>query len=179
MRVIFAALVAIAALVLGGGPTRAVSGAATLSRTVSTALLVDCSSITSTGREYARLHGITLCGADRTPASEPLRTETVGGEECGNATLTMVSRGGGVASMTWRVQSFTGPVVDLDLDVSAAGRSESVVRGFADSSASLHRRGATAAFLGVGRASATISGTVQTFLATCRIAPAGVRIHVR
>lgn len=178
-RVVAVALVTVAALVFGGAPARATPEGDPLDGTVSTPLLVDCSSITAKGREYARLHGITLCDADSTPASEPLRTEAVGGEECGNATLVMISRGGGVATLAWRVNSFTGPVVDLELDISASGRSDAVVRRFVDRTASLHPRGATAALLGVGRASATVSGTVETFLATCRIAPAGVRIHAR
>ena len=42
-----------------------------------------------------------------------------------------------------------------------------------------HAAGGTVAFLGVGRATATMSGTVETFAATCRIAPASVRVHLR
>lgn len=178
-RVTAVTLVTVIALLIGSAPAHAEVRADPLTATVSTPLLVDCSSITTKGREYARLHGITLCGVDSTAASDPLPTEAIGGEECGTVTLVMTSRGGGVASLAWRVQSFTGPVVDVELDVAASGRSDATVRRFVDREASLHPRGSAAVFLGVGRASATVSGTVQTFLATCRIAPAGVRTLVR
>ncbi len=172
-------LVVLSALLSGPKPALADTRADPLDATVSTPALADCSSITATGREYARLHGIALCGADSAPASAPLRTEQVGGEECGSATLVMTSRGGGVATVEWRVESTTGPVLGVELDVSTAGRSGDTMRRFVDDAASQRVRRSTVAFLGVGRAVATVSGTVTTFLATCRIAPASVRIHVR
>lgn len=162
-----------------GTPVRSATGADPLDDTASTPMLADCSSITANGREYARLHAISLCGADTTPASEPLRTEQVGGEECGSISLVMTSRGGGVAAVEWRVESVTGPVLGVELDVSYSGRAGGVMRRFIDHAASQRARQSAVAFLGVGRAAATVSGTVETFLATCRIAPASVRIHVR
>ncbi len=164
---------------LAAATTRVGIGADPLDDAASTPMLADCSSITATGREYARLHDVSLCGADTTPTSEPLRTEQVGGEECGSISLVMTSRGGGVAAVEWRVESVTGPVLGVELDVSYSGRAGGVMRRFIDRSASQRARESTVAFLGVGRAAATVSGTVETFLATCRIAPASVRIHVR
>jgi len=173
------AAVRTAPLAAVGTPIRTATGADPLDDTASTPMLADCSSITATGREYARLHAISLCGADTTPASEPLRTEQVGGEECGSISLVMTSRGGGVAAVEWRVESVTGPVLGVELDVSYSGRAGGVMRRFIDHAASQRARQSAVAFLGVGRAAATVSGTVETFLATCRIAPASVRIHVR
>lgn len=179
VRAVTTSLLVVAALLVGPAPARAEPRADPLDESVSTPILADCSSITPTGRAYARLHGIALCGADTTPASEPLRVEAVGGEECGSATLVMTSRGGGVATVEWRVESATGPVLGVELDVSTSGRVGGTMHRFVDRSASQRVRQSALAFLGVGRAAATVSGTVTTFLATCRIAPASVRIHVR
>ena len=150
-----------------------------LSDALTAPLLADCSSITDNGRGYARLHGVDLCGADTTPPSEPLRTEAVGGEECGSATLTMTSRGGGLAAIDWRVSSETGPIVAVELDLAFASHAGGEMRHFSDRSPSVHAHDGTVAFLGAGRATATLSGSVETFTATCRIVPASVRILVR
>ncbi len=61
------AAVRTAPLAAGGTPVRTATGADPLDDTASTPMLADCSSITATGREYARLHAISLCGADTTP----------------------------------------------------------------------------------------------------------------
>ena len=179
VRAVTTSILVAAALLIGPAPAQADPRADPLDDTVSTPILADCSSITATGREYARLHGIALCGADTTPASEALRTERVGGEECGAATLVMTSRGGGVVTVEWRVESTTGPVLGIELDVRTAGRSGDTMHRFVDRAASQRARSSLVAFLGAGRAAATVSGTVTTFLSTCRIAPASVRIHVR
>lgn len=179
VRAVTTSLAVVAALLVGPAPARADIRADPLDETVSTPALADCSSITATGREYARLHGIALCGADTTPASQLLRTEQVGGEECGTTTLVMTSRGGGVVTVEWRVESITGPVLGVELDVTTAGRTGDSVHRFVDHAATQRARRSLVALLGVGRAAATVSGTVTTFLATCRIAPASVRIHVR
>lgn len=172
--------VGVAAALLTPG-TRATAGirADPLSDALTAPLLAECSSITENGRGYARLHGISLCGADTTPASQPLRTELVGGEECGSTTLTMTSRGGGLAAIDWRVISDTGPIVAVELDLSFASHAGGEMRHVSDRSPTVHAHDGTVAFLGVGRATATLSGTVETFTATCRIVPASVRILVR
>jgi hypothetical protein len=150
-----------------------------LSESVSSPLLADCSSITGNGRGYARLHDIALCGADTIALDEPLRVEAVGGEECGSATLTLTSRGGGLATVSWRVASTSGPILDVELDASFSGRAGGAMRRFSVREPSLHATGSSIALLGSGRATATMSGTVETFTATCRIAPASVRVHLR
>lgn len=150
-----------------------------LSESVSSPLLADCSSITANGRGYARLHDIALCGADTIPPGQPLRVEAVGGEECGSATLTLTSRGGGLATVAWRVASTSGPILDVELDAWLAGRAGGSMRRFSVREPSLHATGSSVALLGTGAATATLSGTVETFTATCRIAPASVRLHLR
>lgn len=150
-----------------------------LSETTQTPMLADCSSITDRAREYARLHAIGLCGADTTAPDLPLRTENVGGEECGAVTLTMTSRGGGLATIGWRVSSEVGPVLDVELDVAFSGRAGGQMRRFAEREPVLGATGSAVAFLGSGRAAATVSGTVETFTARCRIAPSSVRVHLR
>lgn len=150
-----------------------------LSESVSAPLLADCSSVTANGRGYARLHGIELCGADTTPSDQPLRVEAVGGEECGSASLTVTGRGGGLATVSWRVASTSGPIVDVELDASFAGRAGGAVQRFSVREPTLHAAGRSVVLLGVGGATATMSGTVETFTATCRIAPVSVRVHVR
>lgn len=162
-----------------GAPATGTVRADPLSDALTAPLLADCSSITDNGRGYARIHGIDLCGADSTPSSEPLRTEVVGGEECGSTTLAMTSRGGGLAAIDWRVSSETGPIVAVELDLAFATPAGGEMRHFSDRSPRVHARDGTVAFLGVGRATATLSGTVETFTATCRIVPASVRILVR
>ncbi|WP_150958905.1 hypothetical protein [Microbacterium testaceum] len=174
-----AAATGVAPAPVAGAPTAEVVRADPLSDELAAPLLADCSSITENGRGYARIHGIDLCGADTTPLSQPLRTEAVGGEECGSATLTMTSRGGGLAAIDWRVSSESGPIVAVELDLSFASHSGGEMRHVSDRSPSVHARGGTVAFLGVGRATATLSGSVETFTATCRIVPASVRILVR
>ncbi|MDQ1084506.1 MULTISPECIES: hypothetical protein [Microbacterium] len=149
------------------------------SQSATTPLFADCSSVTPNGRDYARLHRIGLCGADTTPSDEKLWVESVGGEECGSATLTVTSRGGGLASLAWRVASTSGPVVDVHLEASFAGRAGDGTRRFTVSEPTLHAAGSSIAFLGAGRAAATLSGTVQTFTATCRVAPASVYVRLR
>ncbi|MCM3502428.1 hypothetical protein M3667_11145 [Microbacterium sp. P26] len=146
---------------------------------VATALLADCSSIAGKGREYARIHSIDLCGADITPDDQPLRTEAVGGEECGSVTLTMESRGGGLAAIDWRATSTTGPIERIDIDVWYSSRNGGAMHRFSDATPTLHASGGAVELLDTGVAGATVSGTVQTFTATCRIAPSAVRIHVR
>lgn len=150
-----------------------------LSESVSSPLLADCSSVTTNGRGYARLHGIALCGADTIPPDQPLRVETVGGEECGSATISLTSRGGGLATVSWRVASTSGPILDVELDASFSGRAGGAMRRFAVREPTLHAAGSSIALLGSGRATATMSGTVETFTATCRIAPASVHVHLR
>jgi hypothetical protein len=162
-----------------GAPAIGTVRADPLSDAFTAPLLADCSRITDNGRGYARIHGIALCGADSTPLSEPLRTEVVGGEECGSTTLTMSSRGGGLAAIDWRVSSETGPIVAVELDLAFATPAGGEMRHFSDRSPRVHARGSAVAFLGAGRATATLSGTVETFTATCRIVPASVRILVR
>lgn len=181
VRTIAATLCALGVVVglLATGPT-APAGASPipLSESVSSPLLADCSSITGNGRGYARLHDIALCGADTIPPDEPLRVEAVGGEECGSATLTLTSRGGGLATVSWRVASTSGPILDVELDASSSGRTGGTTRRFSVREPSLHATGSSIAFLGSGQAMATLSGTVETFTATCRIAPASVRVHL-
>ncbi|MCJ1707055.1 hypothetical protein [Microbacterium sp. VKM Ac-2923] len=150
-----------------------------LSESVSSPLLADCSSVTTNGRGYARLHGIALCGADTIPPDQPLRVETVGGEECGSASISLTSRGGGLATVAWRVTSTSGPILDVELDASFSGRAGGAMRRFAVREPTLHAAGSSVALLGSGRATATMSGTVETFTATCRIAPASVHVHLR
>lgn len=180
-----AALVAVLATLLVpgadavGAPASGSVRADPLSDALAAPLLADCSSITDNGRGYARLHGVDLCGADTTPPSEPLRTEAVGGEECGSATLSMTSRGGGLAAIDWRVSSETGPIVAVELDLAFASHSGGEMRHFSDRSPSVHAHDETVALLGAGRATGTLSGSVETFTATCRIVPASVRILVR
>jgi hypothetical protein len=146
---------------------------------VSAPLLADCSSVTGNGRGYARLHGISLCGADTTPLDEPLRVEAVGGEECGSASLTVTGRGGGLATVAWRVASTSGPVVDVEVDTTLAGRAGGAMHRFSVREPTLHAAGSSVVLLGVGRATATMSGTVETFTATCRIAPVSIRLRLR
>ncbi|MFJ4038177.1 hypothetical protein ACIPVB_08815 [Microbacterium sp. NPDC090007] len=149
------------------------------SDTTSAALLADCSSVTPNGRAYARLNVIALCGADTIPADRPLRTENVGGEECGTVTLTLAARGGGLASIAWRTASDTGPIVGVALDISYVGRLGGAVQRYVQDRASLHATGRTVAYTGSGPVTATVSGTIETFTATCRVAPASVRIQAR
>ncbi len=168
-----------AGLIAAPAPASAVVRLDPPSDTASAPLLADCSSVTPNGRAYARLHAIPLCGADTTPEDRPLRTESVGGEECGTVTLTATGRGGGLVSISWRVASNTGPLIGVALDVSYAGRLGGAVRRYRQDEASLNATGRTLASIGAGRATATVSGTVQTFTATCRVAPASVRIQSR
>lgn len=187
IRTAVPALLVVAALAMAMPPAPPASGAPAtgsvradpLSDALTAPLLADCSSITDNGRGYARLHGIDLCGAATTPPAEPLRTEVVGGEECGSATLTMTSRGGGLAAIDWRVSSETGPIVAVEFDLAFASGSGGEMRHFSDRSPSVHAHDGTVAFLGAGRATATLSGSVETFTATCQIVPASVRILLR
>ncbi|MEV7828444.1 hypothetical protein [Microbacterium enclense] len=182
MRAIAAALggIGVVTASLGAGPAASAEiPHMPLSESISSPLLVDCSSMTVNGRGYAQLHGIALCGADTIPLDQPLRVEAVGGEECGTASLTVTSRGGGLATIAWRVASTSGPIVDVELDAAFSGRAGGTMRRFSVREPTPHAAGATVAFLGVGRATATMSGTVETFAATCRIAPASVRVHLR
>lgn len=178
-----AAAASVAALLLAGAlspvPASASNSLDPLSESTVTALLADCSSITDRAREYARLHAIGLCGADTTAPDRPLRTEDVGGEECGAVTLTMTSRGGGLAVIGWRVSSEVGPILDVELDVAFSGRAGGQMRRFAEREPVLGATGSAVAFLGSGRAAATVSGTVETFTARCRVAPSSVRVHLR
>lgn len=182
VRVIAATLVgaALLAAFVATGPASAAGGPRLpLSESVSSPMLVDCSTMTANGRGYAQLHGIALCGADTTPLDRPLRVEAVGGEECGAASLTVTSRGGGLATIAWRVASTSGPILDVELDATYAGRTGGATRRFSVREPTLHATGASVVYLGVGRAAATMSGTVETFTATCRIAPASLAVHLR
>ncbi|WP_133177944.1 hypothetical protein [Microbacterium testaceum] len=176
---VLGALALAAGLVAAPAPAGAVVRLDPPSDTASAPLLADCSSVTPNGRAYARLHAIPLCGADTIPEDRPLRTETVGGEECGTVTLTATGRGGGLASIAWRAASNTGPITGVTLDVSYVGRLGGAVRRYLQDEASLHATGRTLAYVGAGRATATVSGTIQTFTATCRVAPTSVRIQAR
>lgn len=178
-----AATLCLAALLTPLDATAPVSAAVVsrpfLSGSVSSPLLVDCSSITPNGRGYAQLHGIALCGADTIPLDQPLRVEAVGGEECGSASLTVTSRGGGLAAIAWRVASTSGPLVDVELDTASSGRNGGWMRRSSVRKPTVHAAGTSVASLGVGRATVTMSGTVETFTGTCRIVPASIMVLLR
>lgn len=175
--------IAVAALVVlvTGIPTTAAVAAYTdpLGTTVTTPLFADCSRVDASGREYARRHGIALCAANTTPQGVALRTEAVGGEECGALTLTATSWGGGVAAIAWRASSVSGPIHGIDLAVTVAGRTGTTVHRFSGPTGSTPASEGMVTYVGTGLAVVTISGTVETAVAACSLSSAPARIGVR
>lgn len=164
-----------------GAPTTAAVAAYSdpLGTTVTTPLFADCSRVDASGREYARRHGIALCAANTTPPGVALRTEAVGGEECGTLTLTATSWGGGVAAIAWRASSESGPIHGIDLAVTVAGRTGTSVHRFSGPTASTPAREGMVAYVGTGLAVVTVSGTVETAVAVCSLSSAPARIGLR
>ncbi|MEV8239325.1 hypothetical protein AB0O90_03745 [Microbacterium testaceum] len=175
------AVAALVILVTTGIPTTAAVAAYTdpLGTTVTTPLFADCSGVDASGREYARRHGIAVCAANTTPPDVALRTEAVGGEECGALTLTAMSWGRGVAAIAWRASSETGPIEGVDLTVSVSGRAGTTVHRFSGPTGSTPASGGMVTYVGTGLAVVTISGTVETAVAACSLSSAPARIGVR
>lgn len=181
-----AALVCVAvgvagAMLTAGAPARAAAapGFDPLVDDVVAPLLADCSRVSPAGREYARMHDLDICDAGRTPLDRPLPTEAVGGEECGDITLTVTGRGGGLVAVAWRAASRTGPITGVDLDITVMGRLAGEVRHVTSSTAGRLSRDEMVRFVGSGRAQVALSGTVETFTTTCTVTPALTRIFVR
>lgn len=171
----------VALLLAASAPARAVVGPSPdpLATSVSTPLLADCSRVTESGREYARRHGVDVCGAATTPAGVALRTEAVGGEECGALTLTATSWGGGVAAVRWTAASVSGPIARVDLALSISGRTGTTVHRFAGRTAAGSASEGLIGYVGAGPAAVTISGTVETATVTCSLSSAAARLAVR
>lgn len=150
-----------------------------LGATVTTPLFADCSAVSVSGREYARRHGIDVCGANTTPPDVALRTEAVGGEECGSVTLAATSWGGGVVAVAWKTSSSTGPIARIDLALSISGRTGTTVHRFARPTASTPAREGMVGYVGTGLAVFSLSGTVETATGTCSLSSAPARISVR
>ncbi|MDF2046666.1 hypothetical protein [Microbacterium sp. Kw_RZR3] len=167
-------------LAIGAPATAAVAAYSDpLGTTVTTPLFADCSRVDASGREYARRHGIAVCAANTTPPGVALRTEAVGGEECGALTLTAMSWGRGVAAVEWRASSETGPIDGVDLTVSVSGRAGTTVHRFSGPTGSTPASEGMVTYVGTGLAVVTISGTVETAVAACSLSSAPARIGVR
>ncbi len=160
-------------------PPGRTSASTPLDETVSTPALADCSSITATGPASTpacthRPMRIRHHPGIPAPAHRAGRRRGMRHDDAGHDQSRRRGRHGRVAR---RVDHRT--VLGVELDVTTAGRTGDSVHRFVDHAASQRARPQPRGALGVGRAAATVSGTVTTFLATCRIAPASVRIHVR
>lgn len=147
--------------------------------TVTTPLFADCSRVSVSGREYARRHGIDVCGASTTPPDAALRTEAVGGEECGALTLTATSWGGGVVALAWQTSSLTGPIARVDLALSVSGTAGATVHHFAGRTGAAPAREGMVGYVGQGLAVFSMSGTVETATGICSLSSAPARIGVR
>ncbi len=135
-------------------------------------MVMDCSTLTEAGREYAVTNNVDLCGVLSGTETDGMVSPMGSGSAtglCGIATIEIYSTGGGNAQMIWCLQSSTGPILSYNVQVYYYGRSAAGAVPFSGVPLNPIAGDYTNQYTGPGPASAMLGGTVWTLFADCTI----------
>lgn len=131
---------------------------------------IDCASVTEAGKAYAIAHGLNFCGIGAPTSSGEFAMLDQATDDCGESHIYMYQGSdSGDAFITWGYTSNERNVIHWDLSVDYDGNEASGSISDSGWLGGSEHEDSQDVFTGRGRASASLSGTIETLLYSCYV----------